>query len=572
MGLWAWLTLAVYCSTLFAFELGSARTLSAHESFIAQISREMLASGDWLVPRIGGKPWLEKPPLPYWIVAALGAVAGEVDELVARLPSAAAGLIGVLILSGMTARWFGPTIGLLAGLIQATTIYTLTYARLAEMDIYLWALVLGCLAVAARSHVGPSKAPPPWYCGRMMFFVLLGLTQLCKGLLFGAAMVLIPLMGYVLWQRDWRLLRWLCYLPGMALALGMSAAWPAAIVWRHPEAIELWWVHTFGRMGDARCINPEPIWYYFTTIPWQTLPWTPAILAGLAASWRRGLRYGQPADRFLWLWFMLPLIALSLVRAKHHHYLIYALPPCSIWAAEGLVRSRALISFLLRHPNGRWGLAVSAATVLGGLGLWAYLEYVDCFWGLAALAAMYVAGAVAAAAGCALRYYRAAAVALFATLWCMCAHFHAVLHIRFDSYAADTELLQRVGQHGEETPIFVYGVFRLTDSAAAPTPGVENFDRINPARVLVYLPPRTELFHDLHDLERRIREKPEALIVSTVGFEGDLRRLGEPERLDQTPGPRSAKWGDYSHLAAYRLQPKNGEARQAVPTSDARPP
>ena len=68
--------------------LGGSSRLTYHEAFVAQGSREILDSGQWMFPTIGGLPWLEKPPLPWWLTAALGRVAGGVDETVARLPSA----------------------------------------------------------------------------------------------------------------------------------------------------------------------------------------------------------------------------------------------------------------------------------------------------------------------------------------------------------------------------------------------------------------------------------------------------------------------------------------------------
>src|SRR5690348_133876 len=69
--------------------LGTASRLTYHEAFVAQGAREIVASGCWWHPAVGGLPWLEKPPLPFWVVAALGWCAGDVTPTVARLPSAA---------------------------------------------------------------------------------------------------------------------------------------------------------------------------------------------------------------------------------------------------------------------------------------------------------------------------------------------------------------------------------------------------------------------------------------------------------------------------------------------------
>ena len=70
--------------------LGRAGRLTYHEAFVAQAAREMIAWGDLLVPTLGGRPWLEKPPLAIWLVALSGRLAGGVGEAVARAPSAVA--------------------------------------------------------------------------------------------------------------------------------------------------------------------------------------------------------------------------------------------------------------------------------------------------------------------------------------------------------------------------------------------------------------------------------------------------------------------------------------------------
>src|SRR5271170_3055541 len=104
--------------------LGSSSRLTYHEAFVAQGAREILDSGQWMFPTIGGLPWLEKPPLPWWLTALLGRLLGGVDETVARLPSALAATGLVLGIAVLAARHYGPAIGLLAGAIQATTAWT----------------------------------------------------------------------------------------------------------------------------------------------------------------------------------------------------------------------------------------------------------------------------------------------------------------------------------------------------------------------------------------------------------------------------------------------------------------
>src|SRR4051794_16338441 len=71
--------LAALSALVFLPGLGGSGRLSYHEAFVAQGAREILDSGGWSYPTIGGLPWLEKPPLPWWLAAALGCWAGGVD-------------------------------------------------------------------------------------------------------------------------------------------------------------------------------------------------------------------------------------------------------------------------------------------------------------------------------------------------------------------------------------------------------------------------------------------------------------------------------------------------------------
>src|SRR5262245_12991111 len=115
--------------------LGSSTRLSYHEAFVAQGGREIAVSGNWWHPTIGGLPWLETPPLPFWLVAAAGRLAGGVSPLAARLPSAIAAAGLALGVAALAARRYGGAIGLLSGAIQATTAWTVMRGRLAEADM-----------------------------------------------------------------------------------------------------------------------------------------------------------------------------------------------------------------------------------------------------------------------------------------------------------------------------------------------------------------------------------------------------------------------------------------------------
>lgn len=86
-GRWQWVSLVALAGLTLGVGLGGSGRLTYHEAITARAAGEMLAEGDWLVPRLGGQPWLEKPPLNIWAVALVGRVVGGIDEAAARWPS-----------------------------------------------------------------------------------------------------------------------------------------------------------------------------------------------------------------------------------------------------------------------------------------------------------------------------------------------------------------------------------------------------------------------------------------------------------------------------------------------------
>ena len=325
-----------------AVGLGSASRLTYHEAFVAQAAREMLTSGDLIVPTVGGLPWLEKPPLAAWLVTLVGRVAGGVGEAGARLPSATAAALLCLGVSTLASRRFGPSVGLLAGLIQATTAWTVMRGRLADADMLLACLVTWTLMAFDRLRAA-EPADPATGRWRWAFFAGLGLTSLAKGVGFGAALVLAVVAVTLAWDRDRAALRRLWFARGWALAGVLTLAWPVLAAARHPSALSLWTLH----VSDRLAANPEyftgkqPWWHYGPTLLAQVLPWTPLALWGAWRSLPRAFREGRGGgggDRLLWAWAVAPLVLLSLATVKNAHYAIHALAPWSVWAALGLSR------------------------------------------------------------------------------------------------------------------------------------------------------------------------------------------------------------------------------------------
>ncbi|NOS67688.1 MAG: phospholipid carrier-dependent glycosyltransferase, partial [Candidatus Peribacteraceae bacterium] len=220
--------IGLFTLALYVIVLASGGPLTMHEGVLSQTTKAMLANHDWLVPRYGDAPWLERPPLPQWISCAICAVIGHCDqEWHIRIGPAFAGLLTVLLTVWLAGRLFGRGVGILSGLVLATMYNFVRYSTLAEADIFLTPIIAGVLCVfaytellrtppaseaLAKEQQNPSLTlqaltrmllgPRPWCV--LAFFVLLGLTNLVKGLIFGMVIALAPIAVYHLWNCRWQ--------------------------------------------------------------------------------------------------------------------------------------------------------------------------------------------------------------------------------------------------------------------------------------------------------------------------------------------------------------------------------
>ncbi len=381
-----YLLLTAVSVLLFGYALVESRCLTMHEAVLPQNSREMMIDHDWLIPKYGFQPWLERPPLPQWITVGFASLVGHCDrEWIVRTPVVVLGIVVVLLTGWMTSLWYGRTIGLLSGLVLATMWEFYTYSSDSEADMFLCAIVTGAVALfvylefCRRGVTGDSPSPPaplpsgergeegplsqgvrgdrspsplggegpgvrgesvgffgarPWRV--LAFFVLFGMTNLAKGLIFGTLMVAVPVACYLFWNLDLRAMRRYIWLPGWLAFAVVSLTWPLLICQKYPDVIELWASDYVGRLNQG--FIREPVWYYAVTLPWVMLPWTGVAIYGL---WRTGaaaLKRRCSAERFLWCWAVMTPVIFSIPQGKHHHYLLQCLAPWAVLTALGAVR------------------------------------------------------------------------------------------------------------------------------------------------------------------------------------------------------------------------------------------
>jgi 4-amino-4-deoxy-L-arabinose transferase-like glycosyltransferase len=375
--------LAAFALLLFGYAGFSGRPLTMHEARLPECAREMLHRGDWLLPTSGGRPWLERPPLPHWCVIASMKLFGRDDRVwIVRLPSAIAGTVTVLLTAWTAGRLFGRTTAIVAGMMLATSYEFYVYACQAEDDIYLAALVAAGMALfvhaelLAQTHrrIGRSG----FVAGRPVtvlgFFTILGLTNLTKGPLIGILFYLGGPAGVFLllrsvFERSLQPLLRYTWLWGWLMTIALTIAWPAWAYHQYPDVLDNLKYDYVGRMNHAYTDLNEPWYYYLYQLPTALLPWTLVIVIALTVKMfapevaavaqepvagevqdtsavlnyrRRDVirvrRQILPQTKNLPMWFaivwaIVPVLLLSVPSGKHHHYLVPCIAPWAVLSA-----------------------------------------------------------------------------------------------------------------------------------------------------------------------------------------------------------------------------------------------
>lgn len=191
----------------------------------AMIAREMLETGEWVVPRIQGVAQLSRPPLQNWMIAGVGRLTGAVDVWAVRLPSLVATLATVVLIYGSAARCAGAPVAVLAATAYVTMYEVMEYGRLGETEAVFTLFVAGSLLIW---HWGDAERWNPWLTWSLGYLLAAG-GMMTKGLqaplYFGGAVAI-----YLLVLRRWRDLISLPHLGGIGVFVAVVGAWQIAFV------------------------------------------------------------------------------------------------------------------------------------------------------------------------------------------------------------------------------------------------------------------------------------------------------------------------------------------------------
>lgn len=349
---WTGAILALVC--WFAL-LGARPLFRPDEGRYAEIPREMLASGDWLVPRLNGLTYAEKPPLQYWLTAGAYQAFG-VDTWTARLVPGLSAALGIGIVMFGAWRLWGPGRGRLAGILCASAPLYFLCGQQLTLDMLFTlcltvAVVAFCVAQSVREDAGARRR---WM---LLCWAAIAAGVLTKGLAALAVPALVLIL-YSIWQRDFRVWNGRDLAIGLLLCLVLAAPWFVAIGRAVPGFTTFFFIHEhFLRYATFSAQRYEPWWYFGPILLIGVAPWLPQIVA----AWRARSSETRPrgvfdARRLLWAYVAVVIVFFSLSKSK---LLPYVLPVVPVLALLGASYRGMLDAALLR-----WSSAITAVAAV----------------------------------------------------------------------------------------------------------------------------------------------------------------------------------------------------------------
>lgn len=326
------LLVVTVCFVAFFLGLGGHHLLDPDEGRSAEVAREMLVSGKWLVPTLNFDRFHDKPAFYYWLIAGSLELFGAHDWAV-RLPGVLAATATVVCTGLWAGRYLGRLTGGLAAVVLATTLGFIAMGRVVLTDAtFSWWMIAALLYGSAWCMEGARRGWPPW-----PFYLLVALATLTKGPAAPilALLVLAPLawrIGAPLTIRRMRPVR------GALLMLVVAGTWYAAASVAAPEYVwNFLWNHNVRRYTEGRGGHSANVATFAYLLPSAFLPWSlyfPTTVAAL----RRTAR-AAPLPDPLWFciaWIMAVVGFFSLAGSKLVTYVLPAFPPIAILMASAL--------------------------------------------------------------------------------------------------------------------------------------------------------------------------------------------------------------------------------------------
>ncbi len=302
---------------VFFYSLGAYSLKEPDEGRYAEIPREMIELGDYVVPHLDYVRYFEKPPLLYWTCAASYKLFG-VNEWSFRFPNALAGLACVLAVCLFAGRWFSARIGLISGFILMTSFGFFGMARISTVDMLFSFLLFASLACFYEFYREKRRL------FLYLSWAVLALAVLAKGpvapVLLGAAVF------FFLWsEKNLRFLKETASVKALLLFAVIAAPWFVVMCVREKEFFQFFFIdqHVL-RFLTTKHNRSGPLYYFFPVLFGGLFPWSIFIPRAVILFWRKR------EVRLLLIWSCVVFAFFSVSGSKLPPYILPIFPAVAI--------------------------------------------------------------------------------------------------------------------------------------------------------------------------------------------------------------------------------------------------
>lgn len=362
-------TLTVVLLIFYTFWLGSYPLFTPDEGRYSEIAREMVATGDFITPRVNGIAFFDKPILYYWLQAIAIYLFG-VKEWALRLFPALLGILGCLSTYVCGRFLFDRRTALLSAIILSTTPLYFACAHYADLDLEV-AVFISCslLFFITATQLTSSLRHYFLYAA----YLSAAFAFLTKGLI-GIAFPGMIVGCWILLLNRWSILTKIHLLTGLLLFAAVVVPWYVFVEKANPGFLHYFFVtqQVTRFLSTGEFNNKTPIWFYLPIVLAGFFPWTIFLFQALYKQIRRVWQTPQQHanELFLLLWIMIIFGFFSIPHSKIIGYILPIFPALallvghylsSIWETASrfaiflfIACSILLASILLVLPHYQW--------------------------------------------------------------------------------------------------------------------------------------------------------------------------------------------------------------------------
>ncbi|NWG01485.1 MAG: glycosyltransferase family 39 protein [Syntrophaceae bacterium] len=391
-----------FCLVIYFINLGQWDLWNPDEPRYAEVSREMVQGGDWILMHYNGNVYSDKPPLFFWLIAFSSFLWQGFTSFSIRFPSAFFGTLTVLLTFLIGKNLDGHRTGFLGGLILTTGVEFTYLSTRANIDTTLTFFTTASLFCFFQWHRNRSSYSASLAPGKMSFtpqrlsdgikavmgsstghgnsknlliygfYVAMGFATLTKGPV-GFILPLLISIVYLMFQKDWKGIKEMRLLTGMFLFSGIVLCWYLPAIWKGGRTYldQTLFLHSLNRFSNGWA-KGQPIYYYLYDFPTGFFPWIVFLPSAFVYAYSIKPIEKRRSFFFLTIWFVVIFVFFSLSKGKRGIYLLPLFPAASLLVGKLL---QDFISSQMDHFRQGWiifpiYLLLGVMLVAGGVLPW----------------------------------------------------------------------------------------------------------------------------------------------------------------------------------------------------------